>query len=128
MNSTKGGSMGVPHLLGRFFVLSRYYYSRFFFNSQPTIVGLLSIMSIEVQHTRIKPLKELIREAGYTQKSFAQAIGRAYSTVQFYVSGEKMPSAEVLAEMSRVLKKSPKVILSSLGIDTQGIPDDTPNS
>lgn len=74
-----------------------------------------------------KQLKALIEKSGYTQKSFAQSLGKAYSTVQYYVSGEKSPSVHVLADMCRVLNQSPKTVMNALGIDTTGIPDDSPN-
>lgn len=71
-----------------------------------------------------KPLKDLIEQCGFTQKSFAEALGLAYSTVRYYVAGQKTPGADILADMCRVLGRSPKVVLSALGIDVKGIPDD----
>ncbi|MGK7961172.1 helix-turn-helix domain-containing protein [Crocosphaera sp.] len=71
-------------------------------------------------------LKDLIKLAGYTQKSFAQALNTAYSTVKYYVSGEKMPGVKIFADMCRLLDKSPKTVMKSLGIDVSGIPDDQP--
>ncbi len=73
-------------------------------------------------------LKDLIKEANYTQKSFAKALNRAYSTVQYYVAGQKMPTGTVIADMCRLLNKSPKTVMKSLGIDVSGIPDDTPST
>lgn len=75
-----------------------------------------------------KPLKALIEQAGYTQKSFAEALGLAYSTVKFYVAGQKMPGTDVTANMCRLLKKSPKEVMQALGIDTTTIPNDNPNN
>lgn len=69
-------------------------------------------------------LKELIKSKGYTQKSFAKALNRAYSTVQYYVAGQKMPTGTVIADMCRLLDKSPKTVMRSLGIDVTGIPND----
>jgi transcriptional regulator with XRE-family HTH domain len=74
-----------------------------------------------------KPLKDLIEQSGHTQKSFAQSLGKAYSTVQYYVAGEKSPTVQVFADMCRVLNQSPKTVMQALGIDTAGIPDDSPN-
>ncbi|MGB5592541.1 MAG: helix-turn-helix transcriptional regulator [Crocosphaera sp.] len=71
-----------------------------------------------------KPLRDLIEQAGYTQKSFSKALNRAYSTVQFYVAGQKTPSSEILADMCRLLDRSPKEVMAALGIDVSGIPDD----
>jgi hypothetical protein len=75
-----------------------------------------------------KPLKDLIQEAGHTQKSFAKALDLAYSTVHYYVVGQKCPSSLVLANMCRVLERPPKEVLASLGIDVSGIPDDKAES
>ncbi|MDJ0509257.1 MAG: helix-turn-helix transcriptional regulator [Crocosphaera sp.] len=74
--------------------------------------------------TTDKSLKDLIEQHGYTQKSFAKALNRAYSTVQFYVAGQKKPGCEILADMCRLLDESPKTVMKSLGIDVTGIPND----
>ena len=74
--------------------------------------------------TTDKSLKELIEQHGYTQKSFATALNKAYSTVRYYVAGQKMPTGTVIADMCRLLDESPKTVMKSLGIDVSGIPDD----
>jgi len=78
-------------------------------------------------HFKPKPLKQLIEQSGHTQKSFAEALSLNYSTIKFYVAQQKMPGSDVLADMCRVLNQSPKTVMSALGIDTNGIPDDSPN-
>ncbi len=77
--------------------------------------------------TQDPSLKDLIKLAGYTQKSFAQALNTAYSTVRYYISGEKMPGVKIFADMCRLLDKSPKQVMAALGIDVSGIPDDQPS-
>lgn len=72
-------------------------------------------------------LNDLLKEHGYTQKSFAIALNKAYSTVRYYISKEKMPTVTVIADMCRLLDESPKTVMKSLGIDVTGIPDDRPN-
>ena len=74
-----------------------------------------------------KPLKALIKEAGLTQKELANRLGVNYSAVKFYVSGVNRPSIDIFADMCRVLNRSPKTVMDALGIDTAGIPDDSPN-
>jgi transcriptional regulator with XRE-family HTH domain len=74
-----------------------------------------------------KPLKALIAEAGITQKELANQIGVSYTAVKFYVSGVNRPSVDVFADICRVLNRSPKTVMIALGIDTTGIPDDSPN-
>ncbi len=71
-------------------------------------------------------LKDLIKLAGYTQKAFAQALNVAYSTVKYYIAGQKMPGVKIFADMCRLLDKSPKEVMAALGIDVTGIPDDQP--
>ncbi|CCI02145.1 MAG: helix-turn-helix domain-containing protein [Microcystis aeruginosa] len=74
-----------------------------------------------------KPLKALIKEAGITQKELANQLGVSYTAVKFYVSGVNRPSIDIFADICRVLNQSPKTVMKALGIDTTGIPDDSPN-
>ena len=74
--------------------------------------------------TKQKSLKDLLKEHGYTQKSFAKELNLAYSTVKFYVAGENLPGLAVVANMCRLLDESPKTVMKSLGIDVTDIPDD----
>ena len=73
-----------------------------------------------------KPLKALIKEAGITQKELANRLGVSYTAVKFYVSGVNRPSIDIFADMCRVLDQSPKTVMTALGINTDGIPDDSP--
>jgi transcriptional regulator with XRE-family HTH domain len=73
-----------------------------------------------------KPLKALIKEAGITQKELANRLGVSYTAVKFYVSGVNRPSIDIFADMCRVLNQSPKTVMTALGINTGGIPDDSP--
>ncbi len=77
--------------------------------------------------TTDKSLDDLIKKHGYTQKSFSVALKKAYSTVRYYISGESVPTATVVADMCRLLDESPKTVLKSLGIDVTDIPDDQPS-
>jgi transcriptional regulator with XRE-family HTH domain len=74
-----------------------------------------------------KPLKALIKEAGITQKELANRLGVNYSAVKFYVSGVNRPSIDIFADICKILNQSPKAVMQALGIDTAGIPDDSPN-
>ena len=78
-------------------------------------------------HSTPKALKQLIEQSGHTQKSFAESLGLSYASVKYYVAQQKMPGSDVLANMCRVLNQSPKTVMKALGIDTSGIPDDSPN-
>ncbi len=69
-------------------------------------------------------LDDLIKKHGYTKKSFAAALNKAYSTVNFYAARQKCPTGRVIADMCRLLDESPKTVMKSLGIDVSGIPDD----
>ena len=76
--------------------------------------------------TSEKSLKDLIEQHGYTQKSFAKALNRVPSTLYYYMTGKKVPTITVVADMCRLLDESPKTVMKSLGIDVTGIPDDEP--
>ena len=93
--------------------------------SQARILAILVIME-KNKSTTDPSLKDLIKLAGYTQKSFAQALNVAYSTLKYYISGENLPGLQILANMCRLLDKSPKEVMAALGIDVTGIPDDQP--
>ncbi len=73
-----------------------------------------------------KSLDELIKEHGYTQKSFAKALNKVPSSIYYYISGKRVPTVTVVADMCRLLDESPKTVMKSLGIDVTGIPDDQP--
>jgi hypothetical protein len=110
---------------GRDVVSFYHQYIGFYFFCQPKILVLW--VKMKTESTSDKPLKKLIEQQGFTQKSFARALGKAYSTVQYYVAGEAMPTVQVFADMCRVLDQSPKTVMTALGINTVGIPDDSPN-
>ncbi len=76
--------------------------------------------------TTDKSLKDLIKQHGYTQTSFAKALNIAYSTLKYYIAGENLPGLQILADMCRILDESPKTVMKSLGIDVTEIPDDHP--
>lgn len=67
-------------------------------------------------------LKSLIEAAGYTQKSFAKALGVALSTVTYYISGEKLPRVDRFFEMCRKLNVSPITLAQTMKLDVDGIP------
>lgn len=68
-------------------------------------------------------LKSLIESAGYTQKSFAKALGVALSTVTYYISGEKLPRVDRFLEMCRKLNVSPITLAESMKLDVSGVPN-----
>ncbi|MGK7956045.1 MAG: helix-turn-helix transcriptional regulator [Crocosphaera sp.] len=71
-------------------------------------------------------LKDLIKQSDYNQTTLAKALGIDYSTVKAYVAGAYLPGVKIFADMCRLLDKSPKEVMSALGIDVTGIPDDQP--
>ena len=72
----------------------------------------------------IPTLKSLIETAGYTQKTFAQAMGLSLSTVTYYIAGEKLPRVDRFLIMAEKLNVSPKTLASSMGLNVGKIPDD----
>ena len=118
-------TLALIPLVSQFPVVYKYQDTGFSSKSQPRILGVWCKME-KTNATTDPSLKELIKLAGYTQKSFAKALNLAYSTVQYYVSGENLPGLQVMANMCRLLDKSPKQVMAALGIDVSGIPDDQP--
>ncbi len=114
----------VP-LVGWFTVVYISQFTGLLSKSQARILAILVIMEKNTPTTD-PSLKDLIKLAGYTQKSFAQALNVAYSTLKYYISGENLPGLQILANMCRLLDKSPKEVMAALGIDVTGIPDDQP--
>ena len=68
-------------------------------------------------------LKSLIEAAGYTQASFAKALGVALSTVTYYISGEKLPRVDRFMEMCKKLNVTPITLAKSMELDVEGIPE-----
>jgi transcriptional regulator with XRE-family HTH domain len=81
---------------------------------------------MEEKLTRVKPLKDLIEECGFTQKDFAGRVGVHYNSIKAYVAGRKMPTTDVTVKMCAVLNRPLRTVIEALGIDTTGIPDDRP--
>ena len=74
--------------------------------------------------TKEDTLKLLIESAGYTQKSFAKAIGLALSGVTAYIAEKKIPRTDHFLDMCRALECSPKTLAKAMKLDVSGIPDD----
>jgi transcriptional regulator with XRE-family HTH domain len=72
-------------------------------------------------------LKSLIESSGHTQESFAKNIGLSRSAITYYIAGQKLPRADHFFKMAKLLGVSPKTLAQSMGINTAGIPDDSPN-
>ena len=72
-------------------------------------------------------LKDLLAQAEITQKELAKRMNVSYSLVGFYIAGKKMPAFDKAVSMSRELNVSLKILAESMGINTDGIPDDSPN-
>jgi len=66
-----------------------------------------------------KRLATIRKDRGFTQYSFADALGTARSNIQGYECGEKFPKYELLVKMCRLLGVSADYML---GMDSQTIP------
>jgi transcriptional regulator with XRE-family HTH domain len=80
----------------------------------------------ETQSQGLK-LKDLLARAEITQKELAKRMEVSYSLVGFYIAGKKTPGFDKAVAMSRELGVSLKTLAQSMGINTAGIPDDSPN-
>lgn len=64
-----------------------------------------------------KPLKTLIEDAGLTQKQLAKEIGVAYSAMQYWVAGERMPSLENACRLSLALRCPLPTLAEAFGLE-----------
>ena len=56
-------------------------------------------------------IKEVLEEKALTQAWLSQRLGKSYNMVNSYVQNRRQPSIEVLFEIGRILKVSPKELL-----------------
>ena len=60
-------------------------------------------------------ISELLKETGFTHKAFAQRIGVTEAVISRYISGEREPKPEVLANIATALHTTSDYLL---GIET----------
>ena len=73
-----------------------------------------------------KRVNELLKESGYTQKELAQDIEATESSVSKYLSGERMPSGEILKNLATALNTTIDYLLGNTNdknIDDYNIDD-----
>ena len=58
-------------------------------------------------------INRLMREHGYSQSEFADAIGRPRSSINIYVNGKRFPGPEVLQEFADFFRVSPAELFKS---------------
>lgn len=68
-------------------------------------------------------LKKLIKDAGLTQRELAQKTGIKEVTVNSWVAGKRMPTFDNAVIIAKAINCDLKTLAESLGIDTQGIPE-----
>ena len=71
-------------------------------------------------------VQDLIEAAGITQVKLAQQIGVSHQTINAWLYRRKTPKADNFFAMCRELNLSPKKLGKMLGIDIEGVPDDSP--
>jgi transcriptional regulator with XRE-family HTH domain len=77
--------------------------------------------------TPVLTLKELIARANTTQRELAKKTGISERAINEWVAGKYIPRLDNAIAISRQLGVSLKVFSNSIGIDTSGLPDDSPN-
>jgi DNA-binding XRE family transcriptional regulator len=75
----------------------------------------------------IPTLKQLIEYANTTQRELSKRTGIAEVTINSWVAKKKIPRLDNALALCRELGVSLKTLSQSLGLDTTGIPDDSPN-
>lgn len=75
----------------------------------------------------IPTLKQLIECANTTQRELSKRTGIAEVTINSWVAKKKIPRLDNALVLCRELGVSLKTLSQSLGLDTTGIPDDSPN-
>lgn len=75
----------------------------------------------------IPTLKQLIECANTTQRELSKRTGVAEVTINSWVAKKKIPRLDNALVLCRELGVSLKTLSQSLGLDTGGIPDDSPN-
>ena len=69
-------------------------------------------------------MKELIAQAGLSQRELARRIGIKETTINSWVTGRYDPTLKNILPLARELNLSIETIAKSLGYDVSGIPGD----
>jgi transcriptional regulator with XRE-family HTH domain len=72
-------------------------------------------------------LKQLIEQAKISQRELSKRTGIAEVTINSWVARKKIPRLDNALILCRELGVSLKTLSVSIGLDTAGIPDDSPN-
>lgn len=64
-------------------------------------------------------IADLLHSKGILQKELAERVGLTEATMSRYISGERDPKPEVLANISTVLCTSPDYLLGKVNIDIE---------
>ncbi|WP_396136645.1 helix-turn-helix domain-containing protein [Chamaesiphon sp. VAR_48_metabat_403] len=81
-------------------------------------------MSKKLDMKRENTLKELLRERNISQQELADRMGVKQPMISQWCRTNSDPRASTLIRLARELDVSLKVLMSYLGEDTTGIPDD----
>lgn len=82
---------------------------------------------MKVPHESEKTLKQLIEAKSTTQRELSKRTGIAEVTINGWVAGKYVPRLDNALLLCRELGVSLKTLAESIGLDTSGIPDDSPN-
>jgi transcriptional regulator with XRE-family HTH domain len=74
-----------------------------------------------------KTLKQYRESLGYSQEYLASKLGLTRNAYARYESGHSEPKLSNFLAISKELRIPLKILAQSMGYDTAGIPDDSPN-
>lgn len=57
-------------------------------------------------------IKEVLEEKGLTQTWLSEKLGKSYNMVNSYAQNRRQPSIEILFDIAKLLKISPRELLS----------------
>lgn len=57
-------------------------------------------------------IKEVLEEKGLTQTWLSENLGKSYNMVNSYAQNRRQPSIEILFDIAKLLKVSPRELLS----------------
>lgn len=57
-------------------------------------------------------IKEVLEEKGLTQTWLSEKLGKSYNMVNSYAQNRRQPSIEILFDIAKLLKVSPRELLS----------------
>lgn len=65
-----------------------------------------------IRSIKMNRIKEVLEEKGLTQTWLSEKLGKSYNMVNSYAQNRRQPSIEILFDIAKLLKVSPRELLS----------------